>query len=723
MSGSAAAAENLLKNPGFEETAPNSDPLPGWAATADSEAKSTVVSTEAREGRRCLAIPANSSVEQQSGTIRAGAYIARCWVKSEKAQRVTLILRDAARPWAAYNYAEISVPKGQWAPVEIECPLDRDGRLTLALGGMSQEFRAYHGAGEAMRSPILADDFELVRSEPKTTPRLEFWDAGKDLTAAPDWSAKDQWAAVREQSHVFAGTPVFQSRHLAGITRNEDGALLIYAIGEGGLKQRGVIAPSPAFKVSESSLVHEGGRVGLRVAAGSGGQSYTAWITPEGLIRIQAEKTPQFILRDCPMRYGILPSFVGADLCYAPAKIAANRASLPSTQWFVGLVEGHDSMLVAAWDSDAQAVSMGLAGEGSKRVIDSLAIATEKGGFALSYVEHANLWHEERLQEDWLGEYTPIEWKRPFEAGWTGQFFISPGARYSFHEPYNDYSFPIANMKTRMWGVWFEDWNRYPFYFDGEKTVLHFEKSFTPKGNALIYFLQPAAADLYSPCEIVEQAFGPEKAAALFDFDANKVRKLKYSTPDEFMYDRPVCATTTHLSQIKGAEKATVGVNLATHLYEFIRGIRGRVDQYGEFFTQTQSDLAREKAAHPEMAMYIAGLEKLVADAQAKAGEVYATPLPAVQAKTESMKKLLLEGKADGFDCGSLDVRGPAGEQDDLCRRYNRVVMRLVQTAAFTALGSPEEAALAKHLWDRSRQILREPTRWESRRTLYFFEP
>ncbi len=50
-----------------------------------------------------------------------------------------------------------------------------------------------------------------------------------------------------------------------------------------------------------------------------------------------------------------------------------------------------------------------------------------------------------------------------------------------------------------MWGVWFEDWNHYPFFFDGPRTILHFEKTFVPNGNALFYFLEPAAADLVSP--------------------------------------------------------------------------------------------------------------------------------------------------------------------------------------------------------------------------------
>jgi len=206
-----------------------------------------------------------------------------------------------------------------------------------------------------------------------------------------------------------------------------------------------------------------------------------------------------------------------------------------------------------------------------------------------------------------------------------------------------DYSFPIASARTRQYGVWFEDWNRYPFYFDGPRTIFHFEKTFVPNGEALIYFLEPAAADLCSPCEIVEQALGRERAMALFDFDANRLRKLNYSTPDAFIYDRPVCATTTLLTKIKKDEKAAVGLSLATHLYEFIREIRRRLDQYGAYFGQIQDCLASEKMARPELKDYLEEMETIVADAQGRSKEIYATPLAAVQTKTDSIKKLLLE--------------------------------------------------------------------------------
>jgi hypothetical protein len=166
-----------------------------------------------------------------------------------------------------------------------------------------------------------------------------------------------------------------------------------------------------------------------------------------------------------------------------------------------------------------------------------------------------------------------------------------------------------------------------------------------------------------------------------------------------------------------------VGVNLATHLFEFIRGIRERVDQYVGFFNELNAYFTAEEQAHPETHTYIAPLHALVTEGLARAKDAYETPLSAVRQKTDAMKKLLEEGKGDGFDCGSLDVRGPAGTQDDLCRRYNRLVLRLYETAALTCGDSGENAAIATHVCQQSHEILRQPTRWEPRRTLYFFEP
>ncbi|HTL17286.1 MAG TPA: carbohydrate binding domain-containing protein, partial [Patescibacteria group bacterium] len=717
------AQQNLLKNPGFEDNATGNSPS-GWSTRADSAGTAILDEKEAHGGTHSIVIPANSAVEQRVENVPGGAYLARCWIKSEREQPVTVLLQDPDKPWSAYTCQETKVPAKQWVLLEAFCALDRPGNLSLTVGGTSKDFRLYHGNGGEMAAPVIADNFELVRYEPKAAERarVTVWDA-KNSGTKPDWSGKKEWSAVEKSGQILAGTPIAQGGHLVGTLRREDGGLVIYTVQPDGLKPRCVIVPSPAITSPKCSMVQAGDRTGLRVAAENGASGFTAWFTTNGIVSVEPSQVASFKVQDCRLRYGLLPSFVGTDILYAPAKLQGSQFHIPSTQWLVGLGDGNDNMLVAVWETNAQAVALGITGEGQNRLITSLSIGTEKNGFSLSFVEHANIWHQQALNEDWLGEYTPIQWTRPFPARWMGQFMVTSGGRPNFRQPYMDYSFPVACAKTRMWGVWFEDWNHYPFFFDGSRTIVHFEKTFVPNGDALFYFLEPAAADLLSPVEIVEQVLGPDKTSVLFDFDANRLRKLKYSTPDEFMYDRPVCATTTRLSKIKREEKPTVGVNLATHLYEFIRGIRGRVDQYGTFFEHVSGYLQDQKSQHPDMTDFVAELQTMISEAKAKSKEVYATPLPAVERKIETMKNRIREGQTNGFDCAELDVRSPAGAQDDLCRRYNRLVMRLTQTAALKCGDSAEKAAVANYIWEQSRAILREPTRWEPRRTLYFFEP
>ena len=694
----ASAQPNLLQNAGFEEPADTAGGPPHWNTGDGSSGKPQVTETGYHSGRHAVALPPHSALEQTVGSAKAGAYIARAWVKSEVDQTIALLVQDTNQAWVGYACAEIKVPKDQWVQIETLCALDREGNLTLTLGELSKDFRLYHGVSAQTRYPILVDDLELVRNVPRTAP-------------------------VEASANSAAGALRISSARLVGMVRTNDGSLEISSVVGGQLKPRCTVVPSTPITAAKCSVVAENNRKGLRVNSENGDRSYTAWFTPEGLVSIVADHVPQFQVKDCRLRYGLLPSFVGTDILYAPAKMEGKQFDLPSTQWLVGLVDGNDSMLVTVWESDTQAVSLGLAGEGDNRLIDSITIATAKAGFHLSLVDHTNIWHREALKEDWLGDYTPIEWERSFPARWMCQFFVTPATKPTFRQPNMAYAFPIANARTRQWGLWFEDWNNYPFYFDGPRTIFHFDKTFVPNGDALIYFLEPAAADLYSPCEIVEQALGRERALALFDLDANRLRKLSYSTPDDFMYDRPVCATTTSLTRIRQDEKFTVGLNYATHLYEFIREIRRRLDQYGAFFVQVQDYLASEKTAHPELKEYLEEMESMVADAQSRSINIYATPLAAVQTKTDEIKKVLLEKDGDGFSFGNLDCRSTAGSQDDLCRHYNRFVMRLVQTAALNCGDSPQKAIVAKHLWDESRIMLRQPTRWESRRTLYFFEP
>jgi hypothetical protein len=727
MTTTAAEPPNLLKNPGFEESSVAGGPPAEWVTRKDSSGKALISEKEFHNGHFAIALLPQTALEQTILSAAPGAYTIRGWVKSESAQSLTILLQDTVQPWVGYTCAEIPVPAGRWIQIEAFCVLERPGSLTLTVGGVSKDFRFYHGAGAEMNAPIFADDFELFRNEiapPAEGGSLALWDAGPETGADLDWSARSKWTPVKESSDSVSGSPVIQGRDMVGSLRKIDGALVLYSVREGRLQRRGVLVPSSPVQVSQCRPVFEKDRVGLRVISQGGARSYTAWFSARGLIEVNSSGISSFEVRECKLSYGLLPSFVGTDICYSPQALTGrDRLNIPSTQWFVGLGERQDSLMVGVWESGSQKVAIGLSGAGAQRVIDSVSVGTETNRFWFTWVNHPGIWHRENLEEDWLGEYHPIAWRPPFPARWMEYFRVTTGGKASFRDPGVGYGFPVADAKTRMWGVWFEDWNHYPFFFDGARTVLHFEKTFVPQGEALFYFLEPARADIYSPCEVVEQALGPEKAAALLDFEANRLRKLNYSTPDEFLLDRPVCATTTRLSKIKQEEKATLGVDLATHLYEFIREIRARVDQYEAFFAEMQEYLETRRKEGPAMQEYVAELERMIAEARTHSKQIYTTPLSAVQTKTEDMKKLLREGKGDGFNCGDLDVRSPAGAQDDLCRRYNRFVLGMVQTAALKCGDAPEKAVVARQVWERSRALLRRPTRWEPRRTIYFFEP
>lgn len=685
-----AAETNLLQNAGFEESADASGGISRWTLPVGVNAKPQITDQTPHDGKQALILPAHGAVEQNIASAKAGAYVARAWVKSQTDQTLSLLVQDPNQAYLGFTLAEVRVPANQWTKIETFCSLQKDGTLTYTLGELSGDFRNYHGVSAMTRNPIEVDDLELIRFEGKTP--------------TPVSASKE-----KVQTDRLIGKPL------------ADGSLEISSKQGDQINPRCTLVPSAAMPNAQIEVVEDTTRKGIKVT--SGDVSYTAWFTPEGLVSVSAKGIPQFQVKNCHLSYGLLPSFIGTDILYAPQKMKENTFNIPSTQWLVGLVEGNQSMLTAVWESDSQAVTLGLTGEGEKRQIDTLTIGTSKSGFSLALTEQENIWHKEALKEEWLGGYTPIGWERPFHARWMCQFQVSPATKPTFRDPNMEYSFPVAGARTRLFGQCFENFNQYPFYFDGSRLIFHFDKSYTPKGDALVYFLEPAFADLISPCEVVEKALGPVKSNALFDFEGNALRKLKYSTPDEFMYDRPVCATTTRLNGIKQTEKATIGVNLATHIYEFVREIRRRVDEYSSFYNQVQDYLGSEKKAHPELTEYLEELETMVTDAQGRAKPIYNVSLASIKEKTDGVKEQMLNGTGDGFKFGNLDCRDRAGEQDDLCRRNHRFVMRLVQTAAQKCGDDPKKAKIAQQLWIESRAILKQPTRWEPRRTLYFLEP
>ena len=149
---------------------------------------------------------------------------------------------------------------------------------------------------------------------------------------------------------------------------------------------------------------------------------------------------------------------------------------------FVGLVEGGDAMMVGVWPPGQQAASLRTTAAGNRKGIDGLSFRTGGRSFYLALLEKPRLWHAEPLQPDYVEKETAIGWKRPFEAKWIGRFFIASEEI--------DYPFYFRYERAKLWGRSIRGWFTWPVWFDGERTVVHFEKPYPPRGEMLIYFLE-----------------------------------------------------------------------------------------------------------------------------------------------------------------------------------------------------------------------------------------
>ena len=169
-------------------------------------------------------------------------------------------------------------------------------------------------------------------------------------------------------------------------------------------------------------------------------------------------------------------------------------------------------------------------------------------------------------------------------------------------------------------------------------------------------------------------------------------------------------------STVLRSEIATGAYDVA----EFIRLIRDRVFEFGDFSARMTELLKARKRDNPALAEPLEPLEDTVDEiGLAAAEDLPDVTLDEVRRWTEEIKSLAEEVRPkniERFKVLSRQCRQVAGGQDDLARELSILVIRLTQQSAVMGVESPQQVRLAEEIISECRRVLRRPTWWEPRR-------
>ena len=534
---------------------------------------------------------------------------------------------------------------------------------------------------------------------------------------------KGDWETLLPERlpRATSAPPVLASASLVAAIDGQKSVVSLYGRQGNRLTKRGDVSWDGGGRVAHCQLVRskDGARLGAEIRSTDNRVLATLYLSPDGVLEFQPGEEKDVTLSSARLSYAIVPSLIGTDFVYtartaAGHPAASNRCYLPSMNLLVGLVEGDDSMLVGVWPPGQQVASLRTASEGSRKVIDGFSLQTAGRSFYLALLERPHIWHSEPLLPDYLERDTEIGWRRPFEAKWIGRFYVAS-------EEIN-YPFYFRDARVELWGRPVRSWFWWPVWFDRERTMIHFEKRFPPKGDLLIYHLEkhperPAGTAILSPVEVLQQALGPQEAAGLLDLAGIDERPV-------VSHGLCVCEMTSRLQRLFDAgeevrERAQIA-RYAEDIGTFITNVRVRLFEFREFAAQTRQFLKARAAAEPKVADAAGRLLGLVEEIEG----VYQGAMPHASlgevrqwtAEFNTLAREVRPGNDKKFDAAAEKCRSVSGAQDDLVRDLSVLVLRLAEKAAQEAGQSPEHAAFAREVISRTRQILRNPTPLEVRR-------
>ena len=556
--------------------------------------------------------------------------------------------------------------------------------------------------------------------------------------------------------------------------------------------------------VSEARIVEgESGRI-LRVTAGSASAEFSLGL--EGLVKINPGRSASSVEIRTGARFAVLPDFFADDVVFDPVNLAMPSLTIPAENFLLQFVEGGNTIVMCDWPGrlkqarstgsgqapstgSGQAVQKGAAnpsgkeeqqgaepqvdlvfsGEGAARRVAAARIEFQGQPVYAGILERKGIWRDQDATALPAYKPTTIDWKRPFEARWRGDFIVAPGRRLA-DWPTRNQSFDFKNTANAQSGSdpldarftaatssarsakWWENgvtwWEKgtadapeiwqeslasffiYPAVFKGDEVrlCLYADKGKRKAAHVyqrvIIYPLGRVRAtplDVFTPIDLMRETLGQGPCEYILDIAGINPRKpggdratLAYATCG--LWDSHIQPISKQLKKKPDGSYEPLDEKTKTHLIQaledmwyFVHAIHDRLREYKKWGADMDAFCRQESSKSAAIKLIadqtLAQLDRLNSDI---ARHKFEGPGSEAWWK-ERVPELIQMVKADNYaEVSSIaKIRQLGNDQDERVSRCRQYVKAMLQEITFQDTSDAGARVFAAEVRNRCRQMLR----------------
>ncbi len=588
-----------------------------------------------------------------------------------------------------------------------------------------------------------------AQGQPKTPAGIAVWDTGKpsaDMLDPIALAGKNDWSAFAAgATGDLKGDAVLSNGRIVAVLRRQDGAVAVHAVRPDGAVYRLTLhlrtaSGEPVDRIERIALIENGkGSACLEASCKTAKGTVVAakFRIKRGDVAVQVEPgTGAGRLRvGCDSRFVVLPDFFADDIAIDASKLPGNLATidLPSENFVMQMIGQGDAIALTVFENRQHDVKVALSGRGPRSFTGS-EIGFEGKKIWVALLDAPRIWHAVDLKAADKGKIVPLDWKMPFPAQWRVDFTRDGDMTDSWEmllqeKADGDYSKPswlgsgdqTLPASRKRWNTVLGTFS-YPCWSDpaGQGYLQPLKnKALQFAGPVVVYPInrvKQTPLDAYTVVDVMRNTLGVGPCEHILDVEG---QKAEYK-------GRATCSVRDTLNPIyAGSQQKTQRAKVDKTLDEgliFVKHIRGRITRYVEFGHKMREYLAVQKKAHPELADFIAEMDKLTKEIDNKVAVRAAkiqTPEVVAKMNAEFRKNVLDYDGADALKrcrqyTEALVVIGD--NQDELSGECRLVVRTLRQRAAILLAMDPRVAPIAAEIRARTQEALRNPANHEGAR-------